>query len=233
MGSFKLWVNRSRFGRSDNKEAGSSKGQSPNPGGTGVEMGGGRSFQSALLGGVGGGSSKVAQTLKVPVNEELCRELKESVVGTLAQEKDARRIQTNLFMEGFPSIVVTPMGGNLVILRSQIEGDVGRLLKSKNECLQYYFSALKPWNPGLLATHRETWIQVYGIPLHIWGENLFKLIGNRLGVFLDFDMETARMSRFDLARIKILTGTWACIDTVLKVEVEGASFNLWLVDERG
>ncbi|KAK2367022.1 heterogeneous nuclear ribonucleoprotein [Trifolium repens] len=233
MGSFKLWVNRSRFGRSESKEARSKKDQSPIPGGTGVDKGVGRSFRSALVGGAGSGSSKVAHVLKVPVNEELCMELKESVVGTLAREKDARRIQTTLFMEGFPSIVVTPMGGNMVILRSKVEGDVERLLKSKNDCLHYYFSALKPWNPGLMATQREAWIQVYGIPLHIWGENLFKLIGNRMGVFVDFDMETATMSKFDLARIKIITGTWACIDTVMKVEVEGASFNLWLVEERG
>jgi hypothetical protein len=58
----------------------------------------------------------------------------------------------------------------MAILRSLIVGDVDRLLRSKNEWLKYYFSELKPWNPGLLAVQREVWIQMYGIPLHIWGD---------------------------------------------------------------
>ncbi|MCI71102.1 hypothetical protein A2U01_0092365, partial [Trifolium medium] len=41
------------------------------------------------------------------------------------------------------------------------------------------------------------------------------------------------MARFDVARLKILTTTWAFIDLNLKVEVEGARFNLWVVEERG
>ncbi|KAK2430144.1 hypothetical protein P8452_43598 [Trifolium repens] len=41
------------------------------------------------------------------------------------------------------------------------------------------------------------------------------------------------MSRFDVARIKFLLSTWASIDFVLKVEVEGLVFDLWVVEERG
>jgi hypothetical protein len=230
LGSFKLWVNRSRFGRSDNADANTSQAQSqrfdPNLGVTTP----GRSFRSALAGGV---PPPAVPILKVPVNEDLCRELRGSVVGTLARENDVRRIQIVLFMEGYSSIVVSHMGGNMALLRSPMAGDVERLLKSKKECLKYFFSEIKPWNPGLLAVQRETWVQVYGIPVHIWGENLFKLIGNRFGAFLDFDEETARMVRFDVARIKILTSTGALINTVLKIEVEGVCFNLWLVEERG
>jgi hypothetical protein len=167
------------------------------------------------------------------VNEELCKELRDGVVGVLSREKDVKRIQTTLFMEGYRSISVTHMGGNMVILRSPVVGDVDRLLRSKNECLKYYFSALKPWNPGLLASQREVWVHIYGIPLHIWGETFFKLIGNRMGVFLDFDEETARADRFDVARIKVLSSTWSSIDMEFKVEVEGAFFDVWVVEEMG
>jgi hypothetical protein len=131
------------------------------------------------------------------------------------------------------SFKVTSMGGNLALLRSSVEGDIQRLLRSKNECIPYYFSNLKPWNPGMIAVQREVWIQVYGIPLHIWGDNLFKLIGNKLGVFVDYDEETTSMARFDVARLKILTAIWASIDETVKVEVEGVCFNLWVVEEKG
>jgi energy-coupling factor transporter ATP-binding protein EcfA2 len=106
---------------------------------------------------------------------------------------------------------------------------------TKNYYVYYNIKLVKKevWIPGLMAAKKEVWIQVYGIPLHIWGDNLFKLIGNNIGVFVDFDDETARMARFDMARIKIQTDIWASIDTTIKVEVEGVCFNLWLVEERG
>jgi hypothetical protein len=116
---------------------------------------------------VKGDSSSDQTALKVPVNEALCKELQGSVVGFLKCVKEVSRIQTTLYMEGFRSIKVTNMGGNMALLRSSVEGDVDRLMRSKNECLHYYFSELKPWNPGLFAVQREIWIQVYGIPLHI------------------------------------------------------------------
>jgi hypothetical protein len=172
------------------------------------------------------------EVIKVPVNEELSKELRGSVVGSLARERNVKRIQTTLFMEGFPSISVTHMGDNKVLMRSPVEGDVERLMKSKNECLKYYFSEIKPWNPGLTAAQREVWVQIYGISVHIWGDDLFKLVGKRFGVFLDYDEETVRMKRLDVARIKILTTVWASIDVVLKVEVEGLFFDLWVVEER-
>jgi hypothetical protein len=230
MGSFKLWVNRSRFGRSERKEA-SNNNTSTRPAEKKLEaLVNGSSFRNAL---VGGGKPRMQTALKVPVNESLSKELQGSMVGLLACEKEVHRIQTTLFMEGFQSIKVTNMGGNMALIRSPVEGDVQRLLKSRNECLTYYFSKLKPWNPGLIATQREVWIQVYGIPIHIWGDDLFKMIGNKLGVFVDYDEETASMARFDVARVKILTATWASIDENVKVEVEGVCFDLWVVEEKG
>jgi hypothetical protein len=91
----------------------------------------------------------------VPVNEELCKELRGSVVGWLARENNVKRIQTTLFMEGFLSLIVTHMGDNMVLIQSSVEVDMHLLIKSKNECLQYYFSELTPWNPRLIVAHRE------------------------------------------------------------------------------
>ncbi|MCH81494.1 RNA recognition motif [Trifolium medium] len=219
LGSFKLRVNLSRFGRSDSKDGPSKTASIQRPPAYLEEVQPGRSFRTAVLGATS--IPEESQVLKIPVNEALCKELQGSMVGTLAREKDVRRIQTTLFMEGFKTVSVTHMGDNLALLRSSVEGDVERMFRSRKECLGYYFSELKPWNPGLFAIKREVWIQVFGIPLHVWGEVLFKKIGDKLGVFLDFDEETASMARFDVARIKILSTTWALIDVEMKLEVEG------------
>jgi hypothetical protein len=130
----------------------------------------GKSIRTALLRIRSIGSiSKEVLEIKASVNEEFRKELKGSMVGTLAREKDILRIQTTLLMEGFNSISVTRMGGNMTLLRSCVVGEVDKLLRSKNECLDYYFSEIKPQTPSLLAVQRETWIQMFGIPLHIWG----------------------------------------------------------------
>jgi hypothetical protein len=146
MSSFKLWVNLSRFKRSEGQEMQLKNTTEVSPVVSQEVRRLGRSYCSALV-----GRSTVPKVLKVPINEELCKELQGSMVGKLTREKDVRRIQTTLYIEGFKSITVTHMGGNMVLIRSPVIGDVSRLLRSKNECINYYFSDLKPWNPGLLA----------------------------------------------------------------------------------
>ncbi|WJX22504.1 hypothetical protein P8452_11802 [Trifolium repens] len=158
-----------------------------------VKLGG--PYRNALLGKSGLRSQEVSE-ITAAVNMEFVKELKESMVGTLAKEKDVRRIQSILYMEGFPSVTVSHMGGNLVLIRSKVEGDVGRLLRSKYECLKYF--SLR--------------------------SSLGALVCERCNVRCGF--------RFDVARLKILTSSWEIIDTVIKVVVEGAIFNVWAVEER-
>ncbi|KAK2355652.1 SC35 splicing factor [Trifolium repens] len=70
-GSFKLWVNLSRFSRSDRKDA--PQKTSPTRPATSLEDSIlGRSYRKVLTAGT---PAKTLKVLKVPVNEELCREL--------------------------------------------------------------------------------------------------------------------------------------------------------------
>jgi hypothetical protein len=65
------------------------------------------------------------------------------------------------------------------------------------------------------------------------GEEFFKQIGAKLGVFLDYDESTTSMRRLDVARLRIQSDIWAIIDGVIKVEVEGVVFNVRVMEERG
>jgi hypothetical protein len=233
LGSFKLRVNHARFSRSEKNEVDPLGVGSQ---GTCVEKEGsqaGRSFKTALLNINGGGSSPGEQlVIKAATDKSFWRELQGSMVGLLACEKDVKRIQTTLYMEGYRSISVTNMGSNMVLLRSPVAGDVEKLMRSKNECLKYYFSELKPWVSGIVAKQREIWVQVLGIPLHIWGDEFFKQLGAKFGVFLDYDDATTSRRRLDVARLKILTDIWTVIDAAVKVEVDSVIFEVWVVEER-
>ncbi|MCI17509.1 endonuclease/exonuclease/phosphatase family protein, partial [Trifolium medium] len=163
LGTFKLRVNRARFGRSEVKDEIPRKSEKKRQAINVEVTTPGKSFRTALLGiREEGSSSRETLCIKASVNEAFLKELKGSMVVTLARERDVRRIRTTLFMEGFQSIRVTHMGGNMALLCSSVEGDIAKLVRSKNECLDYYFSEMKPWEPGLFAKHRELWVQVYG-----------------------------------------------------------------------
>jgi RNA recognition motif-containing protein len=85
IGSFKLWVNRSRFGRDDSKEVMVHNSAMQQTGVNGRDNSSGKSFRNVLL---KGRSLTEPAVLKVPVNEALCKELQGSVVGILTSEKE-------------------------------------------------------------------------------------------------------------------------------------------------
>lgn len=95
------------------------------------------------------------------------------------------------------------------------------------------FSKVSVWSPALWVPRRCVWLQVYGIPLHVWHEELFKMLGNLFGVFVDFDEDTILRNRLDFARIKISTTRMGIIDEHVRISVVGAVFGLWVVEEGG
>jgi hypothetical protein len=135
-----------------------------------------------------GGATK-EPTLEVEVDRSVLTELQQSFVGTQAVEVEIEKIKTMLFMEGRQHISVTTMGGKLILLHSPRKGELGAMVKSKEDWLSYYFKEMKPWAANIFNDRREVWVKVLGVPLHVWGENFFKLVGARFGEFVDFDAE--------------------------------------------
>jgi hypothetical protein len=90
---------------------------------------------------------------------------------------------------------------------------------------------VKPWSPNVVNLKRDVWVKVYGIPLHAWGDNLFRLLGERFGGFVDYDEDTASRTRFDVARLKFSTSSRSRIEVPVSIMVMGVSFELWVVEE--
>jgi hypothetical protein len=96
----------------------------------------------------------------------------------------------------------------------------------------YYFREVVPWQPSFFADRRDTWVKFYGIPLHIWGENLFKSIGSKYGEFLDFDSNTASRAKLDVALLKISTKFRESIDESVQVKALGVVYTIRVVEEK-
>jgi hypothetical protein len=67
---------------------------------------------------------------------------------------------------------------------------LAEVLKFNKQWWDHCFRNIVPWKPNLLSKCRDTWIQIFGIPLHAWEEGTFKMIAGRFGVFLHFDEAT-------------------------------------------
>ncbi|MCH81454.1 RNA recognition motif, partial [Trifolium medium] len=236
LGTFKLRVNKYRFERNEDLKK---KEDSPRPKSRAVGEGEGRvqqgcSFRTALVRNEGRDYGfQDHDVLNVEVDDALVKELEQSFVGKLVLNVEVGRIKTTLYMEGLAHISVTDMGGKMVLLHSPKAGEMEVMCSSKPDWLTYYFKEVRPWSPSSFMDRRIAWVKVYGIPLHVWGENLFKAIGRKYGEFLDFDENTASRAKLDVARIKISTNFRGCIDDPLKVKVVGSVYNLRIVEERG
>jgi hypothetical protein len=136
-------------------------------------------------------------------------------------------------MEGFENIKVTTMGDKLVLLQVGNVEDFEKALKEQQPWWNEMFKEVKKWKPPMVAQKRRVLLQVHGIPLHVWDEVLFKLIGSTFRDFLDFDKETICRKRFDVARIRVSITRRGIIDEMIKIKVVGAVYNLWVVEDGG
>ena len=85
----------------------------------------------------------------------------------------------------------------------------------------------------MVAESRMVWLNVYGIPLHVWDKPLFKKIGDFFGKFVDFDEDTIGRVRLDVARIRVSMVRKSLLDEIIKLRVMGSVFRLWVVEEGG
>ncbi|CAJ2675194.1 unnamed protein product [Trifolium pratense] len=237
IGTYKLRINRARFSKADVGSKPAEGGRGSSSGGKGGFISSGNSFRTALQGRneqcLGGTKGNREEVMEVPLEDgDFLKELSESYVGVLKYAMDVSRIKTTIYMEGLQDISVREMGGGMVLLHCAKEEVLKRLITDKADWVQFYFKDCHPWSQEIVAVKREVWVQVHGIPLHIWGERFFRMVAAKAGSFIDFDEATASRASFNLARIKICTSRRSLIDEELKISVQGAIFNVWMIEER-
>ncbi|MCH80480.1 DUF4283 domain protein [Trifolium medium] len=84
----------------------------------------------------------------------------------------------------------------------------------------------------LLQT-KETWLRCSEVPLHVWGEALFRAPAFKFGSFLKVDESTKQMLRGDVARVLIETSNCNIIDSTMKILVQGQNFLIRVIEEGG
>jgi len=102
----------------------------------------------------------VPPVLDVCPSKEALELLRFSFVGLLRFPRDAKLVQTSIFMEGWSGISVTDMGGNLVLLNNKVDGTIEATRPMKVEWWEANFSWVKPWSPQMVARKRKVWVKL-------------------------------------------------------------------------
>lgn len=80
--------------------------------------------------------------------------LEGSYVGITKKPEEVFLVQKWMYKEGLFSIVMTPMGGNIILLAGNGKKDVYSTLQQVGECLQEWFLEFKPWRPNMVSRGR-------------------------------------------------------------------------------
>jgi hypothetical protein len=252
VGSVKLRINLSYFGRDRKKVA-------PKPQMKGEEVGRkggpeaivrpGDSFRSVVAGVKKGkeveketkrkeevtgpkNTEKSQQVLVLEPNPDFLCVLECSYVGRLVHGSNIKNIQLNICLEGVRGIRIASLGDGRVVIFSDSGEDVGLAIRKKSWWEGMLVDIL-PWAPTMVSSKREVWVRLHGVPLHLWGESVFRRLTQHWGDFIGVDEDTRCRNRFDMARVKLLVSVSETIYFSQVIVVQGISFMVRGLEERG
>ncbi|GAU33774.1 hypothetical protein TSUD_393360 [Trifolium subterraneum] len=133
---------------------------------------------------------------------------------------------------GFQELTIIPMGADKVFVKSTTEADVMAILEGAKDFFKLLFSNWARWNKEVVPSQRGAWVRLYGIPLHAWNENFFKLCVFDCR-YLRADSGSVERDRLDYARILIATSALEIVTKEEKLLVEGELIEVKIIEEWG
>ncbi|AET02659.2 DUF4283 domain protein [Medicago truncatula] len=140
-------------------------------------------------------------------------------------------VQTRIEDAGFKDLDVIPLGADRVFMRSASDVEVSTIIAGARDFFDHIFLNIVRWEKQSVPFQRGAWLRLYGIPLHAWNENFFKLCVFECGRFLRSDGCSMEKERFDYARILIATSSLEVVNCVEKVVVDGVVVEIRILEE--
>ena len=142
-------------------------------------------------------------------------------------------LQRRIFYAGFVNLVIILMGVDKVFLRSLDDVDVSTTLSEANDFFNNFFSQPVRWNKDTLVRERGAWVRIYGVPLHAWNYDIFKLCVYDCGRLLKIDDITLDREHFGYARVLVATSSLEIIKSEANILVDGVLFEFKIIEEWG
>jgi hypothetical protein len=158
---------------------------------------------------------------------------KNGLVATVLNGEEIPVIQRKIFDAGFEKLDIIPLGADKVLLRMEDDGDVRSVFNGASEFFEIFFVNPIKWKKELVFRERGAWVRIYGIPLHAWNIDFFKLCVFDCGRLLKVDDFTLDKTRFDYARVLISTSSLDILRAEAKVLVDGELLEFTIIEEWG
>nr|GEW34341.1 hypothetical protein [Tanacetum cinerariifolium] len=157
------------------------------------------------------------------VLDDTCVNVLDVTGQVMGRTKDANSIpnlRTILTNEGFMEVKLSYLGGLWVMIYLNSEETKMKLLQHNG--VNSWFEELKPVSQEFVCNERIVWVDIEGIPLHLWSSSTFSRIGMKWGTVMD--IEESPCSSFAHKRLCIKTSMAVNILETFKVIYKGKVF---------
>ncbi|XP_068501378.1 uncharacterized protein [Phaseolus vulgaris] len=163
------------------------------------------SYAQVVTGGKAGRVQKEEDVFlpHVRVNAETSFWLERCFIGKMLRASDVQKIKENFILGGFNSVRVRILGGMFVLLSSEEEGQIKRLIADNKEWFEGFFESIVPWDDPFAVSEKIVWFRCRGIPLALWSNQCFERIGALLGKLVEVDERTISKEVLEYARLSI------------------------------
>ncbi|MCH94556.1 sulfate transporter, partial [Trifolium medium] len=142
-------------------------------------------------------------------------------------------VQARIADAGFQYLHIIPLGADKVFVHSLLAEDVMINFNGARPFFDHFFSSIVRWDKELLPFQRGAWVRLYGIPLHAWTVDFFKLCVLECGRYLRTDECSLERDRFDYARVLVATPSLAVINLTDTILVDYSMVEIKIIDEWG
>ncbi|KAK8649226.1 hypothetical protein V6N13_129959 [Hibiscus sabdariffa] len=164
------------------------------------------------------------------VQDEDLWELQKCLVGEMATVCSVRAIVDRLEKWGLNGIKVRRMGGKTFLLSFEDEDLYIMLEDLEWSYLKEIFCKVEKWSEKRKRTQRATWIEVKGLPLHVWNDITLKRIAEIWGKFKALGENASRMLDYERVMVLISTILSQRIEETIIVEVGDEGYEVSVLE---
>ncbi|GMI95276.1 hypothetical protein HRI_003196900 [Hibiscus trionum] len=150
---------------------------------------------------------------------ELC------LVGQVKSMYDADCVQQALRADGF-KVDICSWSGFYVIIRFEEVEQISIFWDLRSSLISTWFSDIDFLDNFKKEKKLKVWVCMEGLPLHLWDDQVFQLIGRQIGTVVKIDKETSKKTKLDVARVLIAVGCLSEIHVSILVSAFGDTFRI-------
>lgn len=155
------------------------------------------------------------------------------MVSLVLEGESSLAIQQKVDDAGFPNVVVTQLGGDCVFIHCNNGEDTWKVFDDAVHFFGMLFTTVRKWMPSEVKYERGAWLRIYGVPIHAWTEDFFRLCVLDTGRFLHIDDCTVDKARLDYARVLVSTTQIEIVNKTAEFLIDNCNYVIKLVEEWG